>query len=131
VSAVNSAGESGNSNQASATPQASTGNDLFVAPNGTDSNPGTMNAPTTLTAAITRVQPGQTIQMPGGTYNFSATTTIPRGKNGTASQQKNIFAFGSERPILDFSAQSFSSSNRGLQLNGFFWHLRGVEQTGG
>src|SRR5262249_43832214 len=51
VSAVNAVGESGNSNQASATPaQPSTG-DIFVAPNGTDSNPGTINAPTTLTAA--------------------------------------------------------------------------------
>jgi hypothetical protein len=89
-----------------------------------------MSAPTTLTAAITRVQPGQTVQMRGGTYNFSATITIARGNNGTSSQQKNIFAFGSERPILDFSAQSFSSSNRGIQLNGFFWHLRGLEITG-
>ena len=130
VSAVNSAGESGNSNQASATPQAGSAGDIFVAPNGTDSNPGSMSAPTTLTAAITRVQPGQTIQMRGGTYNFSATITIARGNNGTASQQKNISAFGSERPILDFSAQSFSSSNRGLQLNGFFWHLRGLEIMG-
>jgi fibronectin type 3 domain-containing protein len=130
VSAVNSAGESGNSNQASATPQASSAGDIFVAPNGTDSNPGTMSAPTTLTAAITRVQPGQTIQMRGGTYNFSATITIARGNNGTASQPKNLFAFGSERPILNFSAQTFDSANRGIQLNGFFWRFRGLEVTG-
>jgi len=130
VSAVNSAGESGNSNQASATPLAASSGDIFVAPNGTDSNPGTMSAPTTLTAAITRVQPGQTIQMRGGTYNFSATITIARGNNGTASQQKNIFAFGSERPVLNFSAQTFDSANRGVQLNGFFWHFRGLEVTG-
>src|SRR5262249_20231971 len=130
VSAVNSAGESGNSNQASATPQPPSAGDIFVAPNGTDSNPGTMPLPTTLTPAITRVQPGQTIQMRGGPYNISPTHTIARGNNGTASQQKNLFAFGSERPILDFSAQSFSSSNRGLQLNGFFWHFRGLEITG-
>jgi fibronectin type 3 domain-containing protein len=130
VSAVNSFGESGNSNQASATPvQPSTG-DIFVAPNGTDANAGTINAPTTLSAAITRIQPGQTIQMRGGTYNFSATITIARGNNGTASQPKNIFAFSGERPILNFSAQSFSSSNRGIQLNGFFWHLRGLEVMG-
>src|SRR5262245_49819083 len=129
VSAVNSAGESGNSNQASATPIASSAGDIFVATNGTDSNPGTMSAPTTLTSAITRIQPGQTIQMRGGTYNFSATITIARGNNGTASQPKRIFAFGGERPILDFSAQSFSSSNRGIQLNGFFWHFRGLEVT--
>jgi len=130
VSAVNSAGESGNSNQASATPQPPSAGDIFVAPNGTDSNPGTMNAPTTLTAAITRIQPGQTIQMRGGTYNFSATITIARGNNGTASQPKNLFAFGSERPVLNFSAQSFSSSNRGIQLNGFFWHFRGLDVMG-
>src|SRR6266511_2347398 len=130
VSAVNSAGESGNSNQASATPQQSSAGDIIVAPNGTDSNPGTINAPTTLTAAITRIQPGQTIQMRGGTYNFSATITIARGNNGTASQPKNIFSFNGERPTLDFSAQSFSSSNRGLQPNGFFWRLRGLEVTG-
>ncbi len=130
VSAVNAAGESANSNQASATPVAPpTGNDIFVAPNGTDSNPGTMSQPTTLTAAITRVAAGQTIQMRGGTYNLSATVTIARGNNGTSSQSKNIFAYNGERPILNFSAQSFSSSNRGLQLNGHFWRLRGLEVT--
>jgi hypothetical protein len=130
VSAVNSIGESGNSNQASATPVQPSAGDIFVAPNGTDSNPGTMNSPTTLTAAITRIQAGQTIQMRGGTYNFSATVTIDRGNNGTASQPKNIFAFGGEHPVLNFSAQAFSSSNRGIQLNGFFWHLRGLEVMG-
>jgi len=132
VSAVNAAGQSANSNQASATPTEPPvgGDDIFVAPNGTDSNPGTINQPTTLSSAITRVAAGQTIQMRGGTYNFSATITIVRGNNGTASQPKSIFAFGGERPILNFSAQSFSSSNRGIQLNGHFWHLRGLEVMG-
>ena len=131
VSAVNAAGQSANSAQASATPSAPpTGNEIFVAPNGVDSNPGTINSPTTLAAAITRVAAGQTIQMRGGTYNFSATVTIARGNNGTASQPKRIFAFNAERPILNFSAQAFSSSNRGIQLNGFFWHFRGLEVMG-
>ena len=130
VSAVNSAGESGNSNQASATPVQPATGEIFVAPNGTDSNPGTINAPTTLSAAITRIQPGQTIQMRGGTYNLSNTINIDRGNNGTAGQPKHIFAYNGERPILNFSAQSFSSSNRGIQLNGHFWHLRGLEVMG-
>ena len=131
VSAVNAAGESANSNQVSATPfQPVGGNDIFVAPNGTDSNPGTIDAPTTLPRAITLVAAGQTISMRGGTYNFSATVTIARGNDGTSSQRKNIYAFGSEIPVLNFSAQSFSSSNRGIQLNGHFWHLRGLEVTG-
>ena len=129
VSAVNSAGESPNSNQVSVTPSEPPveTDDLFVAPNGTDSNPGTINQPTTLTTAITRISAGHTIFMRGGTYNFSATMTIARGNNGTASQLKNIFAYSSERPILNFSAQAFASSNRGVQLNGHFWHFRGLE----
>ena len=132
VSAVNSAGESANSSQVSATPVGQPPpdpDDIFVAPNGLDSNPGTIDQPTTLTSAITKVVSGGTIQMRGGTYNFSATITIARGNNGTSTQPKNIFAFGSEKPVLNFAAQSFSSSNRGLQLNGFFWHLRGLEFT--
>ena len=90
VSAVNSFGESGNSNQASATPVQPSAGDIFVAPNGTDSNPGTMDSPTTLSAAITRIQAGQTIQMRGGTYNFSATVTIARGNNGRQPAQEDL-----------------------------------------
>jgi hypothetical protein len=132
VSAVNAAGESANSNQASATPvDTPVGDgDLFVAPNGTDSNPGTMAQPTTLPAAINRIGAGRTIFMRGGTYNFSTTVTIVRGNNGSSGQTKKIYSFGSERPILNFSAQAFASSNRGIQLNGHFWHLRGLEVMG-
>jgi hypothetical protein len=104
-----------------------TGSALYVAPGGTDGAPGTIEQPTTLASAITRLAPGGTIFMRGGTYRPSATITIARGNNGTASQPKRVFAFGTERPVLDFAAQSFSSSNRGLQLNGHFWHLRGLE----
>jgi parallel beta helix pectate lyase-like protein/fibronectin type III domain protein len=132
VSAVNAAGESPNSGQVSATPMAAQGNpgDLFVAPNGTDGNPGTMNQPTTLASAVTRIAAGRTIFMRGGTYNLSTTVTIARGNDGTSSQPKNLSAFGTEKPVLNFSAQSFSSSNRGIQLNGSFWHFLGLEITG-
>ncbi|MBO0723802.1 MAG: fibronectin type III domain-containing protein, partial [Blastocatellia bacterium] len=67
ISAMNAAGQSGNSNQASATPmtsQAAAG-DLFVAPNGTDANPGTIDQPTTLQSAVTRIAAGHTIFMRG------------------------------------------------------------------
>jgi hypothetical protein len=101
--------------------------DLFVAPNGTDSNPGTMSQPTTLHAAVTRVTAGSTIFMRGGTYNYSATVMVARGNDGMNGFPKKIFAFGSEKPILNFAAQSFSSSNRGIQINGHFWDLRGLE----
>ncbi|WP_394814703.1 silent information regulator protein Sir2 [Streptomyces millisiae] len=99
---------------------------LYVAPNGTDGAAGTISAPTTLTSAISRVDPGGTIYLRGGTYNYSQTVTIPAGNNGTSSARTRLTAYNGERPVLNFSAQSESSSNRGLAVNGNYWHVYGI-----
>ncbi|MEU1791183.1 right-handed parallel beta-helix repeat-containing protein [Streptomyces sparsogenes] len=99
---------------------------LYVAPNGTDGAAGTESAPTTLTSAISRVTPGGTIYLRGGTYRFSQTVTIPPGNNGTSSARTVLSAYPGETPVLNFSAQTESSSNRGLALNGSYWHLKGI-----
>jgi pectate disaccharide-lyase len=99
---------------------------LFVAPNGSENAPGTESSPTTLTSAITRVAPGGRILMRGGTYNLSQTVAIQPGNNGTSSGRKELFAFSGETPVLNFSAQSENSANRGLAIGGSFWHIRGI-----
>lgn len=104
--------------------------DLFVAANGSAGNPGTLDKPTTLAAAITRIAPGKTIYMRGGTYSFDSTITIERGNNGTSSARKNLVAYGNEKPVLDFSAQAFASTNRGIQLFGHYWLIKGLEIKG-
>lgn len=101
--------------------------DLIVAPNGQEGNPGTLNQPTTLTSAITRIQPGRTIYMRGGTYAFSETVLIERGNNGLEGARKRIVGYNGEKPVLDFSAQAFDPMNRGLQINGHYWHVQGIE----
>ncbi len=101
--------------------------DLIVAPHGLDSHPGTLTQPTTLTSAIARIQPGQTIYMRGGTYSFSNTVLIERGNNGQAGARKRIASYNDEKPVLDFSAQAFDPMNRGLQINGHYWHVYGIE----
>ncbi|MER5185501.1 carbohydrate-binding protein [Streptomyces sp. NPDC002896] len=108
------------------------GSALYVAPNGSDSAAGTQSAPTTLTSAISRITPGGTIYMRGGTYPLSQTVTIPPGNNGTSSARTKLSAYPGETPVLNFSAQSESSSNRGLQLNANYWHIYGlvVERAG-
>ncbi|MGP4010658.1 carbohydrate-binding protein [Streptomyces sp. 4N124] len=109
-----------------------TGSALYVAPNGTDSAAGTQAAPTTLTSAISRISAGGTIYLRGGTYNQASTVTIPAGNNGSASARTTLAAYPGETPVLNFSAQSESSSNRGLQLNASYWHIKGliVERAG-
>ncbi|WP_091090853.1 right-handed parallel beta-helix repeat-containing protein [Micromonospora nigra] len=102
------------------------GNALYVAPNGTDNAAGTVSSPTTLTSAITRIPAGGTIYLRGGTYRYSQTITIGQGNNGTSSARKNIFAYPGETPVLNFSAQSEDPANRGLEIGGSFWHIRGI-----
>lgn len=115
---------------APAAPAAST--TLYVAPGGTDGAAGTQSAPTTLTSAISRIAPGGTIYLRGGTYKYTQTVTVPEGSNGTAAARTTISAYSGEQPVLDFAAQSESSSNRGLQLNASYWHVKGlvVEHAG-
>jgi hypothetical protein len=102
------------------------GNALYVAPNGSDSAAGTLANPTTLTSAITRVTAGGTIYLRGGTYNYAQTVTIAPGNNGTSSARKNLSAYQSETPVLNFSAMAEGDANRGLALNGSFWHIYGI-----
>ncbi|MFF4014900.1 CBM35 domain-containing protein [Streptomyces sp. NPDC001843] len=99
---------------------------LYVAPNGTDGAAGTQSAPTTLTSAISRVAPGGTIYLRGGTYNYSSTVTVPAGTDGTSGARTTLSAYPGETPVLNFSAQSESPANRGLQLMASYWHVYGI-----
>ncbi|MFF0012638.1 carbohydrate-binding protein [Streptomyces sp. NPDC005374] len=105
---------------------------LYVSPSGTDSAAGTATAPTTLTSAISRISAGGTIYMRGGTYAYSSTVTIPAGANGTSAARTTLSAYPGETPVLNFSAQSESSTNRGIQLNADYWKIYGlvVERAG-
>lgn len=106
--------------------------DVFVAANGAASNPGSQTSPTTLESAITRAQAGKTIWVRGGTYKLSSGLTIASDNNGTSSIPKRLFAYPNEVPVLNFSSQAVADSNRGLTLNGNFWHLKGlIEERAG
>jgi hypothetical protein len=105
---------------------------LYVSPSGTDGAAGTVTAPTTLTSAISRISAGGTIYLRGGTYAYSSTVTIPAGNNGTSAARTTISAYPGETPVLNFSAQTESSTNRGIQLNANYWKIYGlvVERAG-
>jgi pectate lyase len=91
--------------------------DITVEPNGT----------MTLQQAIESIKPGKTIYMKSGTYSMNKTVTIAEGNNGTSSDIKNISVLGDGQAILDFSALSFSPSNRGIILAGNYWNIKGIK----
>ena len=102
------------------------GNTLYVSPTGGANAAGTEADPTSLTSAITRIGGGGTIYLRRGTYNFAQTVTIAPGNNGTASARKRLFAYPGETPVLNFSAMTEDPANRGLAVNGSFWHVNGI-----
>jgi pectate disaccharide-lyase len=106
---------------------AASSNDLWIATNGSDTNPGTEALPlATLSAAHSKVSAGQTIWIKPGTYSWSSTVKLT--KNGTSSSPINVFAASGTRPVIDFSGQSCGdSAARGIQITGTYWHLKGFD----
>lgn len=95
----------------------------YVATNGNDSNPGAESKPFgSLEKAIDVVRPGETILMRGGTYTPSNTIEIE--KSGVEGKRIKLWAYTGEKPILDFSKSS--ASDNGLDLEGSYWHLKGL-----
>lgn len=102
---------------------------IYVAPGGSDGNPGTFMEPlATIPAAVIKAQPGDTIYLRGGTYTLSTTITISR--DGSESSRFYLSAFNYVRPLLDFSSMAVSSSNRGIRLSGDYWHVKGINIKG-
>ncbi|MFS0695524.1 right-handed parallel beta-helix repeat-containing protein [Streptomyces nitrosporeus] len=99
---------------------------LYVAPDGSDGAAGTQSDPTTLASAISRVPSGGTIYLRGGTYSYSETVTIPPGNDGTPGARTTLSAYPGETPVLDFSRMAEDPANRGLAVNGTYWHVNGI-----
>ena len=101
----------------------------YVSTGGSDSNPGTLSSPFgTILKAVTMVNAGGTIIVRGGTYTL--TSTISLSKSGTENAPITLKACTSERPVLDFSGQALSSSNRGFVVSGSYWQIEGLDITG-
>lgn len=96
---------------------------IYVSPNGSSSNSGTQSSPTTLENAISNLSSGGTIYMEGGLYNYTSTIVI--SSNGSSGSLNNVFAYNGT-PVINFSSLSESSSNRGLVLDGDYWHFKGI-----
>lgn len=98
----------------------------YVSTSGSDSNAGTSasTAFKTIEKAVSKASAGSTIYILAGTYtygtNFSG--TIKLSSSGTSSAPITIVAYdSSNKPVLDFSNQSVSSSNQGIYISGAYW----------
>jgi hypothetical protein len=96
VSAYNSAGESGNSNEASAT-FARTPATYYVSPTGSDSAPGTESQPfATVQHGVNQLLAGDTLVLRAGNYHENVTVA----NSGTANAPITLAAYPGEIPTL-------------------------------
>jgi hypothetical protein len=108
--------------------------EYFVAPNGSDSNPGTIAAPfATIQKGNDVAAAGDTVWLRAGTYY--STKQIILSRSGTSDAQRTKFwAYADEVPILDCSR--YVSTNKAADVpavlvTGSFVHLRGLEIANG
>ena len=89
-----------------------------ASPAGSDSNSGTIGSPwLTLNHAWAAVSAGDTIYMRGGTWTYAMMgTTQLTNKSGTAGNYITIENYPGESPIINFSANTFSSQVIGIYI---------------
>jgi len=115
----------------------------FVAPDGNDSNPGTIDQPVeSIQRAQTFVSAGDTVYIRGGLYSVreDQISSVQQNlfacicyldKSGLAGQTIKYWAYPGEQPVFDFSA--VKPANRrvvGIWMAGSYIHLKGLEMTG-
>lgn len=122
---VDSTGSGSGSNSGSGTQVAS--GDIFVATNGKSSGTGSESNPMDLATAIRKIAPGKTIWVKAGTYKLSSTILIDENNNGKSGAYKKVSAINDGEVILDFGAMSEAGSNRGIVLDGDYWHFYGID----
>jgi ankyrin repeat protein len=97
----------------------------FVAPDGNDSYPGTLERPfRTIIAGVSSAEAGDTIFVRGGVYN--CTSTINIHKSGGQGKPICLRAYPGEAPLLDFSV----AQGDGFSIRGAYWHFKGLTVTG-
>jgi hypothetical protein len=116
---------------------------IFVAPDGNDENPGTIDEPLeSLQQAQSLASPGDTVYIRGGIYTiredqisrvqsnlFACITYLD--KSGLPGQTIKYWAYPGETPIFDFSAVKPANQRVvGIWMAGQYIHLKGLEMTG-
>jgi len=114
----------------------------YVAPDGSDKNPGTQTKPfATIQKAQSAIDPGDTVYLRGGTYHlteaqisrvekiYACVTFLDR--SGRPGKYLNYFAYPGEKPVFDYSdVKPADLRVAAFYVTGSWIHLKGFEVTG-
>jgi hypothetical protein len=123
-------------------PLAATAATYFVATDGRDQDPGTIEKPfATILRAQEAAAPGDTVSVRGGTYAIQEAQiaqrkgifayTILLDKSGAPEKRINYWAYRDEKPVFDFSAVKPAELRvHAFSVRSSWVHLRGLEVIG-
>lgn len=117
---------------------------IYVAPNGSDSNAGNIGTPlATFGAAYNKVAAGDTVYFRGGTYAIQESEIMSYEENGlyacvfhiqksgTASKRTVYAGYPGERPVFDFSNVKPSGKRiAAFYIHGNYIHLKNFDVVG-
>ena len=105
--------------------------DLYVSPSGKSTAAGTQNAPMDLLTAINSISAGYTIWMEEGIYKayelYGAPIVIDESNSGAEGAYKTISSINGGTVTIDFSGMAELGSNRGIVLDGSYWHFYDID----
>ena len=105
--------------------------DLYVSPSGKSTAAGTQNALMDLLTAINSISAGYTIWMEEGTYKayelYGAPIVIAESNSGAEGAYKTISSINGGTVTIDFSGMAELGSNRGIVLDGSYWHFYDID----
>lgn len=100
---------------------------VYCSPDASSGASGTINDPVSFEKALSMVKPGGVIWLKGGKYSFDKTIVINSSNNGAEGKYKTVASVPGEEAVFDFSKLSVSDSNRGIVLDGDWWHFYGIK----
>ncbi len=105
----------------------------FVAPDGSDSNSGTIDSPfKTIGKGVSVAVAGDTIYVRGGTYTYTGTGTVitlPTKSGASETNRCYLMGYNDERPLLDCNAMTGTSADC-IKINGNYWYIKGLDIKG-
>ncbi|MBN1599842.1 MAG: right-handed parallel beta-helix repeat-containing protein [Bacteroidales bacterium] len=97
----------------------------YVSTEGSDSNPGTHESPfKNISRAIDIAEPGDTIYILKGLYEYNFGIGIGTSKNGTPENMFHLYSYPGDTVTIDFYKQPFG--DRGISLRAEYWHIKGL-----
>ena len=118
---------------------------IYVAPDGSDTNPGTIEQPVeSIQQAQSLVSKGDTVYIRGGVYKirpdqisrvqqdlFACITFLNKSGGFREGETIKYWAYPGETPVFDFSdVRPANQRVVGIWVEGSFIHIKGLEMTG-